>query len=180
MKPIQIDVGTKFNRLTVMREVARGRRAGKSVRRFLCRCDCGREVEVLLTDLRVGDTQSCGCLLRENQLRARPPLMVTHGLSRHDGTKIPEYCIWQAMKDRCLNPRHKFYSYYGGRGITVFPGWVNDFVAFLEHIGRRPSPKLQIDRIDNNRGYEPGNVRWATKAEQMANRRPYKKRSVAA
>ena len=133
--------------------------------------------EAALTDLRVGDTKSCGCLDREVKKAARPPLNLTHGCSRHDGTKLPEYMIWQAMKDRCLNPRNKFYSYYGGRGIQVCQEWQNSFQVFLAHIGRRPARGLQLDRIDNSRGYQPGNVRWATKAEQMANRRPYRKRS---
>lgn len=88
------------------------------------------------------------------------------GISRH-----PLYHIWQAMKDRCLNPRNSRYRHYGGRGITVCPQWVNSFEQFLADVGEKPSPELSIDRIDNDGNYEPGNVRWATKSQQSANTR---------
>jgi hypothetical protein len=75
------------------------------------------------------------------------------------------------MSQRCTNPRHKSWSYYGGRRISVCDQWRNDYTAFLAHVGRRPSPKHSLDRIDNDGNYEPGNVRWATKKEQQRNRR---------
>jgi hypothetical protein len=86
--------------------------------------------------------------------------------------RAPEYRYWQDMKRRCLNPNAHNYGHYGARGISVCPEWVNDYEAFLAHVGRRPSPEHSLDRIDNDRGYEPGNVRWGTKAEQANNRRP--------
>ncbi len=76
-----------------------------------------------------------------------------HGLSN-----TPEYKCWQQIKARCLNPNHQSYPEYGGRGVTVFEGWVADFGLFLEHVGKRPSQEFWLDRLDNNRGYEPGNV----------------------
>lgn len=75
------------------------------------------------------------------------------------------------MKGRCLTPTDKRYSYYGGRGIKIYEPWISDFAAFYEHVGNRPTTKHSLDRIDNNGNYEPGNVRWADKQVQSANRR---------
>jgi hypothetical protein len=76
------------------------------------------------------------------------------------------------MNQRCTNPRNKRYADYGGRGIQVCDRWRTSFAAFLEDMGRRPSPEHSIDRYPNNDGnYEPGNCRWATAKQQRANRR---------
>jgi hypothetical protein len=93
----------------------------------------------------------------------------------HGGRYRPEYAVWQAMKDRCLNPNHAAYHNYGGRGIKICPEWQHSFAAFLRDVGPRPSPDLSIDRIDNDGNYEPGNVRWATRSEQTRNQRPRKR-----
>jgi hypothetical protein len=87
-----------------------------------------------------------------------------HGLS-----KSPEYSRWCAMNTRCSNPRHPSYDRYGGRGISVCEGWKLSFPAFLRDVGPMP-PGTSLDRIDNNKGYEPGNVRWATQKTQLNNR----------
>jgi hypothetical protein len=84
--------------------------------------------------------------------------------------KTKEYYTWGCLKSRCLNPNDRSYHRYGGRGITVHADWIKSFDAFLEHVGPAPTPKHTIDRIDNARGYEPGNVRWATQTEQQRNR----------
>lgn len=83
-----------------------------------------------------------------------------------------EYRIWQGFRNRCLNPKNKDYPRYGGRGITVHPDWIpkNSFMSFYDHVGARPSKLHSLDRIDNSKGYEPGNVRWATPKEQATNR----------
>ncbi len=83
----------------------------------------------------------------------------------------PLYSTWQNMRQRCVNPKHPAYSHYGERGVTVCERWSNSFKAFLEDMGEKPSPELSIDRIDNDGNYEPGNCRWATKSQQMLNRR---------
>lgn len=89
-----------------------------------------------------------------------------HGLST-----TPEYLAWKAMKWRC-NPKNKANRrQYFERGIFVCLEWANSFLAFLAHIGKMPSPGLEVDRKDGSAGYEPGNVRWATQKEQMLNTR---------
>lgn len=84
---------------------------------------------------------------------------------------IKEYGAWMNMKNRCLMPSCKHYCYYGGRGIKISKIWVNDFNSFLKHVGLAPSKNHSIGRIDNDGHYEPGNVRWETKLQQMSNRR---------
>lgn len=94
---------------------------------------------------------------------------LTHGHTR-GRRHTPEYKAWLHLIDRCENKNCKNYSDYGGRGIAVCKEWRESFAAFFAHIGPRPSG-TQLDRIDNNRGYEPGNVRWTTRAVQCRNRR---------
>lgn len=91
--------------------------------------------------------------------------------AHRESHRTPEYQAWKGMKRRCANSSRPDYKYYGGRGIAVYPGWLNDYPSFLAHIGRRPSPNHSIERINNDLGYQPGNVRWATKLEQMGNTR---------
>ncbi len=91
---------------------------------------------------------------------------VTHGLS---GTRT--YRIWSGIKRRCLSSRSSSFHNYGGRGITICDEWAESFMSFLAHVGPCPSPTHSIDRTDNNIGYEPGNVRWATRKEQNRNSR---------
>lgn len=83
----------------------------------------------------------------------------------------PERQAWDNLKSRCLNPAHPGYHRYGGRGITICDAWKNSYETFLADVGLRPSPAHSIDRIDNNRGYEPGNCRWSTRSEQGRNKR---------
>lgn len=75
------------------------------------------------------------------------------------------------MKQRCLNPKKREFPHYGGRGIAVYPEWVHSFIAFYAYVGQKPSPAHSLDRIDVNKGYEPGNVRWATQQQQAENTR---------
>src|SRR5690348_1875486 len=99
----------------------------------------------------------------------------SHGESPQRGRPAtPEWRAWNSMIDRCRNNRNSAYERYGGRGIRVCARWLGrgtGFPRFLADVGRRPSPSHSLDRIDNERGYEPSNVRWATVAEQNRNRR---------
>lgn len=87
-----------------------------------------------------------------------------------------EYRVWMMMHTRCEDPKHVAFKHYGGRGIGVCAEWHKSrgeegFKAFIEYMGPRKSTRFSIDRIDNNKGYEPGNVRWATSKQQRANQR---------
>jgi hypothetical protein len=90
---------------------------------------------------------------------------------KHRLSGLPEYAIWEAMIQRCVNPANKNYPRYGGRGIRVCERWAKSFLAFIEDVGRRPSDEFTIERKNTNGNYEPGNVRWATFSEQNRNLR---------
>lgn len=88
--------------------------------------------------------------------------------------RFPEARLWYGMRGRCLNPAHEAYKDYGGRGITIYKPWRDSFAAFLKYIRKHLGPRPDgwtLDRIDNSSGYKPGNLRWATRAQQTDNRR---------
>jgi len=84
-------------------------------------------------------------------------------------TYDPAYNVWKKMRRRCGNPKDDHYHWYGAKGVSVCNRW-HDFRTFKADMGERPSAKHSIDRIDNSKGYEPGNCRWATQQEQNRNR----------
>lgn len=88
---------------------------------------------------------------------------------RHGLRQLPEYKVWAGMKTRCSNPRQRAYADYGGKGIKVCQRWIDSFDAFLQDVGRRPSPIHSLDRIDVRGDYCPENCRWATPHEQSRN-----------
>ena len=87
------------------------------------------------------------------------------------GKFSPEYRAWQAMKRRCWNPNDVRYERYGGRGIKICDRWMSSYIDFLKDMGRKPTQKHTLDRINLDGNYEPSNCRWATPEQQMRNRR---------
>lgn len=137
-----------------------------------CRCSCGAVVCVTTDALRRGVTTSCGCYKRDLQSRLCRQRMKTHGMST-----MPEYKVWDTMRQRCSNPKNGKYQSYGARGISVCERW-DDFTAFISDMGPRPSSVHSLDRINPNGDYEPGNVRWATQKEQQNNRTDNRKFTI--
>lgn len=88
----------------------------------------------------------------------------------HGMTNTAIYAVWRTLVQRCTNPRNKDWPDYGGRGITVCDEWRRSFVAFFAAVGHAPEG-MWLDRKHNDRGYEPGNVKWSTPVEQADNRR---------
>jgi hypothetical protein len=154
-------IGQSFGRLTVC-ERAPNRPSGKS--RWICLCECGVEIVIDSRNLRSGRSRSCGCI-RIEKLAAMNGDGATHGM--HGS---PTYITWRSMIGRCETPSNASFENYGGRGIAVCRRWRESFPDFLADMGVRPEGKT-LDRIDNERGYEPDNCRWATASEQMRNRR---------
>ena len=163
--------GRKFGRLLVINEANERKH---SYIQWKCYCECGNLVVVPSNKLQTGNTKSCGCLQKERAAESNKLTKTTHSLH---GTKV--CTAWYNIKDRCYNSNHKYYHYYGGRGIKLEERFFSDLPAFYEEVGDPPdnSDKWSIDRIDNNLGYITGNMRWATTKQQARNRGKTRKNS---
>ena len=157
-RTIFLPEGSKHGRLTIIKEISK---TSKHVRRVECLCDCGNTVVVALHNIRHGNVSSCGCFAIDSNINR----------AKHGGYKDPEYNIWSRMLYRCHNENSSDWPRYGGRGITVCGAWRESYGNFIHDVGRRPSPLHTLDRINNELGYFPENVRWASKSQQARNRR---------
>jgi hypothetical protein len=151
--------GKKFGRWTVLEKT---KKENDSRAYYKCKCDCGTIRNVMVYNLKSGTSLSCGCLKKENNRKNN----TTHGESK---TKL--YKVWAEMKKRCLKKSCSDYENYGGRGITICDEWI-DYVNFRNwSLLNGYKDNLSIDRINNDKGYNPNNCRWATRKEQMNNTR---------
>lgn len=157
-----IAIGSVFGKLTVIGPPIRKRTVtDRPDLWYPCLCECGTSKDIMGRLLRNRGNTSCGCKLRKG----------TSGAITYT-RQAPEYHSWRSMKARCLNQNDPGFQRYGGRGIKIFPDWIDSYSTFLRDVGRRPSPEHSLDRFpDKNGNYEPGNVRWATMIEQNRNKR---------
>lgn len=156
--------GQKFGRLSAVAYVGSNKRG---LAMWECDCDCGARITAAGAWLRSGNTNSCGCLKRDN-----PPTK-THGMS-----KTIEYRIWLGMIKRCRNKSTPCFKNYGDRGIDVDKRWMA-FERFYTDMGDRPSCNHSIERVDNSGPYSKDNCIWATKSVQCRNRRPRTNTGIA-
>lgn len=155
---VYLDLTNKrFGRLVALERDISSKRT-----KWICKCDCGNIKSVQVAHLRSGATISCGCYHKEINKKVQ----TIHGMTRSS-----LHNRWKAIKQRCLNENSKSYKNYGGRGIKVCHEWLEFENFYKWSIENGYDKKLQLDRIDNNKGYSPDNCRWAKPIINNHNRR---------
>lgn len=157
--------GKRFSRFLVVEHAGKSTTPSCRDHFWRCLCDCGEIVLIAAGPLVSGHAKSCGCRKLESGTAAANKANTTHGM-RH----APEYYVWHSMLDRCRCLTSRNSKNYGGRGITVCDRWL-DFSSFIADMGPRPSSKYSLERINNDGSYCKSNCRWATRKEQMRNKR---------
>ena len=119
---------------------------------WLCQCACGQKFIATSANLNRGD-RGCGCRRQ-----------------KHGRSKSRLYRLWRQLESRCHDPLDKSYAQYGGRGIDLDAPWRRSFEKFAADVGEPPGKRHVLERIDKQRGYYPGNCRWATRSQASKNR----------
>jgi len=162
MKKRVVNPGDRFNNWEIVKEVEY-----QLKRRFLCKhIEYGAEKEINLCHLVSG--KSSGAI--RDGVNSKSYCHGMGGKNRH-----PEYEAWQGMKRRCYNKNDPGYKNYGGRGVVVCNEWIKNYMQFYTDIGKRPSNKYSIERIDNNKSYSKDNCIWALRKTQNRNKRNSKR-----
>lgn len=163
----------KYNRWTIVsydapyKVFSNGNKKPLRKRQVVVRCECGYEGLRVYSDLKTGNTKSCGCLQREKASAAAKKTNTTHG---HGVEKKRLYNIWRLMRQRCNNPAATGYKDYGGKGIQIAAEW-DDFACFSEWaLSNGYSDELTIDRVNVDGDYCESNCEWVTRSENISRR----------
>jgi len=167
----------KFGRLIVKYRIPNKQSDTRAY--WMCLCDCGATSVVSGKALRSGSTKSCGCIAaewakdmgsRKEFIAKRSETITKHGHKRKN-SMTKEYATWLRIKQRCYDEKCKDYLNWGGRGIVVCDEWIKSFETFLSDMGYAPFSFYQIDRLNPNDNYRPGNCRWTSPTKQSSENR---------
>lgn len=167
MRKLEFKEGQEVKGLIYLREGGHHVSPSRSTRTAFFKCYCGNEFKAIIRSVISGNTKSCGCFGRES----RSVRFTKHGMSE---SKI--YKTWVGIKTRCYNKNRSDYKFYGERGISLSDEF-HDFKTFYDYVSKLDnfdgveSLGLTLDRVDNNKSYERGNLKWATRKQQAQNRR---------
>jgi hypothetical protein len=148
-KTQEIKSGDKFGKWTIVQEI----KTEEKRKTYIVQCECGFVRTQKAIRLRFGDSLACR----------------TCGSTKHKMAHSKTYTTWESMIQRCTNPNNTNYKHYGARGIKVCEIWL-EFNNFIADMGERPE-NMELDRIDNDGNYAPGNCRWISHQENLLNRK---------